>query len=76
MKMQADYAYMAAASGRYITAQVYADGTLVHETNITSQEPLRLPVLGKAYVWEIQFLGNVPLREFHMATSIGELREI
>lgn len=76
LKMQADYVYMAALAGRYITVTIYADGVQVYSGNVTSQEPIRLPVSTKAYVWEVKFNGNTPLRAFHMATSIGELRAL
>ena len=50
-------------------AQLYGDG-------VTSQEPVRLPAANKNYVYEIKLTGNAPIRQFRMATSIGELRQV
>ena len=59
---------------RFVNVIVYADGVQVFNANITDQEPIRMPGGFKAYVWEILFTGNVPVRAFHMATSMTELR--
>jgi hypothetical protein len=64
------------ASTRVITIFVYGDGNLIFTTGVTNQEPIRMPVATKAYVYEIKISGNVPVRGFDMATSIGELRAL
>lgn len=55
---------------------LYANGVQVFSTGITSQEPVRLPAGAKQYLWEVEITGNIGLRAFEMATSIGELRQI
>ena len=66
----------AKAANRNIQIIVYADDQQVYATGVTNQEPVRLPVIGKSYVWEIKISGNVPVRSFAMATNIGELRNV
>lgn len=61
---------------RYITVIIYADGQQIWQSDILSQEPLRLPALQKGYVYEIRISGNTPVRMVAMASSIGELRQI
>jgi hypothetical protein len=61
---------------RNIQVIFYANEKQVYSTGVLSQEPLRLPVIGKEYVWEIKITGNVPVRLFAMSTSIGELRNV
>lgn len=61
---------------RTISVLVYGDGELVFSSGITNEEPIRMPVTGKSYVWEVKITGNTPVRTFAMATSIGELREV
>lgn len=65
-----------AAENRYVNVIVYADGVPVFNTKITSQEPVRMPAGFKAYVWEVFFSGNVPVRELHMASTMTELRAL
>ena len=64
------------AATRTITIFVYGDGNLIFTTGVTNQEPIRMPVATKAYVYEIRISGNTPVRGFDMATSITELRTI
>lgn len=61
---------------RVINVYIYADGNLVHSTNMTSQEPVRLPAGFKAYVWEVDITGNTPVRSLVMASTISELRQV
>lgn len=61
---------------RAINVFLYADGSLFYTTSMTNNEPVRLPVNNKSYVWEVQITGNVPVRTFSMATSIAELKEM
>jgi hypothetical protein len=61
---------------RNINIILYADGVQVYNTGVLNQEPIRLPVTGKAYVWEVEITGNVPVRSFIMGTGIGEIRNV
>ena len=61
---------------RFINFILYADGKQIFNTNVTSQEPFRLPSLQKGYVYEVLLSGNVPLRIVDIASSIGELKQI
>jgi hypothetical protein len=62
------------ADVRNIQVILFADEQQVYTTGIFNQEPVRIPVTGKAYVWEIKISGNVPVRSVIMGTSIGETR--
>lgn len=64
------------ADVRYITVAIYADGVPVYTTAINSQDPMRLPAGFKAYVWEVYLSGNTPVREFHMAATMDELKQL
>ncbi|MFZ6731992.1 hypothetical protein ACO0LG_08745 [Undibacterium sp. Ji42W] len=55
---------------------VFADGKQVFATGVTSMEPIRMPAGYKAYEWEVQITGNVPVRGFVMSTTVGELRQV
>lgn len=61
---------------RNIQVIIFADEQQVYTTGILNQEPVRLPVTGKAYVWEIKITGNVPVRSVIMGTSLGETRMV
>jgi hypothetical protein len=61
---------------RFITVIVYADGQQIFTSDMHSQEPIRMPALQKGYVYEVRLSGNVPIRYFAMAQSIGELRQV
>jgi hypothetical protein len=61
---------------RNIQVIFYADEKQVHAVGVTSQEPLRLPVMPKAYVWELEVTGNVPVRSIVVGTSIAETKLI
>ena len=62
------------AETRTVQALIYANGQLVATVGYTGQDPIRLPATSKEYLWEIQLVGNAPLRTFAIATSVGELR--
>lgn len=64
------------ADARNIQVIIYADENQVFTTGVLNQEPIRLPVTGKAYVYEVKISGNVPVRSFIMGTSIGETRGV
>lgn len=72
-QVHADYAYMAAHSGSSVTINVYADDSLVYTGNPTSDLPFRFPAGTRAYVWEFEILGNVPVRRVNVATTMGEI---
>lgn len=61
---------------RTINVGIYAEGDLIYQTGVTSQEPLRLPAGLKAYNWEVVLSGNTPVRSFVMASTITELRQV
>lgn len=61
---------------RNIQVIIFADEQQVYTTGILNQEPVRIPVTGKAYVWEIKITGNVPVRSVIMGTSLGETRMV
>ena len=58
----------------FITVTVFADGTQVFSSAITSADPVRMPATGKWYAWELLITGTVACRQIAMSTSIGELR--
>jgi len=64
------------AETRNVNFILFSDGVQVYSQGVTSQEPVRLPASSKGYIWEVKLTGNAPLRNFKMATSIGELRQI
>jgi hypothetical protein len=64
------------ADVRNINIILYADGVQVYNTGVLNQEPIRIPVTGKSYVWEVEITGNVPVRSFIMGTGIGEIRNV
>lgn len=76
LQVHANYDYMQSTSGSYINVKVYADGTKVFDSNITSPTPVRMASGFKAYDWEVELSGNVPLRRFAMATTTTELMDI
>ena len=73
LQLHADYDYMTAHSGSYVTVNLYAEGTLVFTSNITGNLPVRLPSMTRSYIWEIELIGNVPVRRVAIATSVAEL---
>jgi len=75
LQVHADYVYMAANSGSYVTITVYADGTSVYSGNATSDYPIRIAG-ARAYVWEIEITGNVPVRRVNLASSMVEIGAI
>ena len=62
------------ADARNVQVIVNADDAQRFAAGITSQEPVRMPAANKNYVYEIKLTGNAPIRQFRMATSIGELK--
>jgi len=61
---------------RTINVGIYAEGELVYQTGVYSQEPIRMPAGFKAYNWEVVLSGNTPVRSFIMASTISELRQV
>jgi len=64
------------ADTRSVNVFVYAEGVLVYQSAMTSNEPVRMPAGQKAYVWEVAISGNVPVRMFGMATDVTELKSL
>ena len=61
---------------RSVNVGIYAEGELIYQTGVKTQEPMRLPAGFKAYNWEVVLSGNTPVRSFVMASTISELRQI
>ena len=76
LQVHADYTYMAANSGSYINVKIYADGVKKYEGNIVSQDPIRLPAGYKAYNWEVEVVGNVPVRTVVIASTMSEIKAV
>ena len=55
---------------------LYADGELIYTTGVFSNEPVRLPVRTKAYKYEVEITGNVPVSGVTIASTIGELKQL
>lgn len=64
------------ADVRNVNVIVNADNAQLYGNGVLNQEPVRLPAANKNYVYEVKLTGNAPIRQFKMATGIGELREI
>jgi hypothetical protein len=65
-----------AADVRNVQVIVNGDDAQVYSAGITSQEPVRMPATDRRYIYEIKLTGNAPIRQFRMATSVGELRQV
>ena len=75
LQVHADYVYMAANPGSYLTVNLYAEGQGVLTINMTGDEPVRIPNVTRSYYWEIELTGNVPVRRITVATSVDELEQ-
>jgi len=64
-----------AADVRNVQVIVNADNAQIFAQGVTSQEPVRMPAVNKNYIYEIKLTGNAPIRQFRMATGIGELKQ-
>jgi hypothetical protein len=64
------------ADTRSVNIFVYAEGVLIYQAAMTSNEPVRMPAGQKAYIWEVLISGNVPVRMFGMATDVTELKSL
>jgi hypothetical protein len=62
------------AEVRNVQVIVNADNAQVFAVGVLNQEPVRMPAANKNYVYEVKLTGNAPIRQFRMATSIGELK--
>ena len=65
-----------AADVRNVQVVINADDAQVFSAGITDQEPVRMPAANKNYVYEVKLTGNAPIRQFRMASTIGELKQI
>jgi hypothetical protein len=61
---------------RSVNVFIYADEDLIHSVGLFSNEPVRLPVTTKAYKYEIEITGNVPVSGVLIAGTIGELKQV
>lgn len=75
LQVHADYVYMAANPGSYLTINLYAEGQGVLTINMTGDDPVRIPTVTRSYYWEIEAVGNVPVRRITVATSVDELEQ-
>jgi hypothetical protein len=64
------------ADTRSVNIFVYAEGVLIYQASMASNEPVRMPAGQKAYIWEVLISGNVPVRMFGMATDVTELKSL
>jgi hypothetical protein len=71
LQLHADWTYLVGSN--VATVSLIADGTTVYTQNITSDDPVRLPAMTRAYIWEIVLTGNIPIRRVAIATSVAEL---
>lgn len=72
LQLHADYTNLG-VNGRYVNVKVYADGAQVVSTNVTSELPIRLPSSVRAYRWEIEITGQLPVRRVALATTMAEI---
>ncbi|MEM5400874.1 hypothetical protein [Paraburkholderia unamae] len=63
-------------SNAFVQCIIYGDGVQLFQTNLTSNEPIRLPAGIKCLTWQVFLSGNVSVRKFSMATTVGELRQV
>jgi hypothetical protein len=67
---------MAANPGSYLTLNLYAEGQGVLAINMTGDNPVRIPAVTRSYYWEIEVVGNIPVRRITVATSVDELEQV
>jgi len=72
LQLHADWVYMAAHSGSSLTITIYADGVSVYSGSPTTDFPVRIAAV-RAYIWEIEITGNVPVRRINIATTMNEI---
>jgi hypothetical protein len=62
-------------TGSTLEVKLYCDGTQVFDSVVGSAYPVRVPAI-RGYNWEIEVLGDVPVRMVHLATSMAEIRGV
>jgi hypothetical protein len=62
------------ASGPLVI-NIYVDGHLAYNREVSHSRPFRLPKSRKGIEWEIEVCGKSVVEEIHLATSIEELTE-
>lgn len=72
MQLHADYTNLG-VNGRYANVKVYADGVQVVSTNMTSEAPVRLPASVRAYRWEIEITGQLPVRRVAIGSVMTDI---
>jgi hypothetical protein len=60
----------------FVTVQLVADDTLVFESSVLDDEPMRLPSGFLASRWEVVLYGNRPVRRVVLANSIAEISQL
>lgn len=61
---------------RFVQVTVIADQKQVITKTLRDYTPIRMPAGFKAYEWEVQISGNVPVRSFAMATTMQEIKQV
>ena len=56
--------------------RMYCDGVLQYETNIEDERPFRLPGGFLAETFEFEFEGTTTVRDFHVASTMRELKTV
>lgn len=59
-----------------VTLTVYADGSEVHQTALSSTGHFRLPPLPRALRWSIRLSGSYEVQELYIAQTMGELKSV
>jgi len=58
-----------------LVVNIYVDGHLAYNREVSHSRPFRLPKSRKGIEWEIELCGKSVVEEIHLATSIEELTE-
>jgi hypothetical protein len=72
MQLHADYTNLG-LNGRYVNVKIYADGAQVASVNMTSEAPVRLPSSVRAYRWEIEITGQLPVRRVIIGSTMTDI---
>jgi len=59
----------------FVQVTVYGDGSQLFQTPLYNDEPIRMPASRKCRTYQVLISGNVSVRKFSMATTIGELKQ-
>lgn len=64
------------ATGYPVTFRLFADGVLKHTETVTSRAPFRLPSGFRAFDYQIELEGNLPIQAVAVASTMRELAEV